>query len=248
MNYINKIVMITGAANGIGRAISEMYAEAGAIVILVDKDKEAGERTAAFYREQGYQAYFYEVDLRGIANITELFASVQSEYGKVDVLINNAGLSKFKPFLDLTEEDWDEVLHVNLRALVFAAQEFAKQNRGCSYGRIINIASTRAFMSEPHSEAYAASKGGIVAVTHALALSLAEENITVNCISPGWIQTTGYEELREQDHRQHPSRRVGKPADVARACLFLTEEQNDFINGENIILDGGMTKKMIYEE
>lgn len=248
MNYTNKIVMVTGAANGIGKAISEIYAKTGAIVILVDKDGEAGERTAAFYQEQGYQTYFYQVDLREVASITRLFASVQSEHGKIDVLINNAGLGKFKPFLELTEEDWDEVLHVNLRALVFASQQFAKQNRGCSYGRIINIASTRAFMSEPHSEAYAASKGGIVAVTHALALSLAEENITVNCISPGWIQATDYEELRMQDHEQHPSRRVGKPADVAHACLFLTDEQNDFINGENIILDGGMTKKMMYIE
>jgi hypothetical protein len=103
-------------------------------------------------------------------------------------------------------------------------------------------------MSEPNSEAYAASKGGIVSLTHALALSLSAENMTVNAISPGWIQNDNYGALTENDHKQHPSQRVGKPEDIARACLFLTDDKNDFINGQNIIVDGGMTKKMIYVE
>ena len=103
-------------------------------------------------------------------------------------------------------------------------------------------------MSEPGSEGYAASKGGIYSLTHALALSLAKQHITVNSISPGWIQTQEYELLRPEDHTQHPSGRVGKPEDIARMCLFLCQEENDFINGENITIDGGMTKKMIYIE
>ena len=102
-------------------------------------------------------------------------------------------------------------------------------------------------MSEPNSEAYAASKGGIVSLTHALALSLSGKGITVNAISPGWIENHHYEQLRPSDHVQHPSKRVGKPADIARTCLFLADEQNDFITGQNIVVDGGMTKKMIYE-
>ena len=103
-------------------------------------------------------------------------------------------------------------------------------------------------LSEPRSEGYAASKGGIYSLTHALALSLSEWNITVNSIAPGWIQTHDYAQLQPEDHSQHPSRRVGKPEDIARMCLFLCEENNDFINGENITIDGGMTKKMIYIE
>ncbi len=103
-------------------------------------------------------------------------------------------------------------------------------------------------MSEPGSEGYAASKGGIYSLTHALALSLAEWHITVNSISPGWIQTHDYEQLRVEDHSQHPSGRVGRPEDIARMCLFLCQDENDFINGENITIDGGMTKKMIYRE
>lgn len=110
------------------------------------------------------------------------------------------------------------------------------------------MASTRYLMSEPDSEAYAASKGGIVSLTHALAISLSKYNITVNCISPGWIDTGHYGELRPIDHEQHPSNRVGTPEDIARMCIYLCQPENNFINGQNIIIDGGMTKKMIYEE
>jgi NAD(P)-dependent dehydrogenase (short-subunit alcohol dehydrogenase family) len=115
-------------------------------------------------------------------------------------------------------------------------------------GRIINMASTRAIMSEPNSEAYAASKGGIVSITHSLAASLQPNGITVNCISPGWIQVDQNEELKETDHLQHWSNRVGKPEDIAKACIYLADLENNFINGQNIIIDGGMTRKMIYEE
>jgi hypothetical protein len=115
-------------------------------------------------------------------------------------------------------------------------------------GAIVNIASTRALMSEPHSEAYAASKGGIVAITHALAASLSNEHITVNAISPGWIETGDYSQLTDKDHNQHLSKRVGKPEDIAKGCLYLTSEENDFVTGINLIIDGGMTRKMIYEE
>ncbi|MNI76721.1 3-oxoacyl-[acyl-carrier-protein] reductase FabG [compost metagenome] len=114
-------------------------------------------------------------------------------------------------------------------------------------GSIINIASTRALMSEPNSEAYAASKGGIVSLSHALAVSLGQDHIRVNCISPGWIETGDYEGLRSIDHEQHPAGRVGKPADIVKACLYLTDPENDFVTGTEMIIDGGMTRKMIYE-
>jgi NAD(P)-dependent dehydrogenase (short-subunit alcohol dehydrogenase family) len=116
-----------------------------------------------------------------------------------------------------------------------------------SGGSIVNLASTRATMSEPHTEAYAATKGGIVALTHALSISLGDDNITVNAISPGWIETSDYDGLREIDHTQHPSNRVGTPADISRACMYLTNVENDFVTGANLVVDGGMTRKMIYE-
>jgi len=114
-------------------------------------------------------------------------------------------------------------------------------------GAIINIASTRAIMSEPNSEAYAASKGGIVALTHALAASFSKYQIMVNAILPGWIETGNYNELSNADHLQHFSQRVGKPSDIANACLFLANKENNFITGTQLVVDGGMTKKMIYE-
>jgi NAD(P)-dependent dehydrogenase (short-subunit alcohol dehydrogenase family) len=134
--------------------------------------------------------------------------------------------------------------HHHLRGLS-VLQGSRRENKTSGGGSIVNIASTRAFMSEPGSEAYAASKGGIVALTHALAASLAPDKIRVNCISPGWIETRDYESLREADHKQHFSGRVGKPNDIARACLYLAAPGNEFINGENIIIDGGMTRRMI---
>ena len=148
------------------------------------------------------------------------------------------------------EKDFDKILSINLRPAFITSRRLALHRQSLDtpnpYGRIINICSTRYLMSEPGSEGYAASKGGIYSLTHALALSLSEWHITVNSIAPGWIQNNNYDQLRPEDHAQHPSGRVGKPEDIARMCLFLCQEENDFINGENITIDGGMTKKMIY--
>ncbi len=191
--------------------------------------------------------HFIKTDVRKETDIKEAFEWIKARFGPVHILINNAGVSAFQPFLELSLDDWNNVLQTNLTSVFLASKEAVKQmqeTKGpCS---IVNISSTRADMSEPGSEAYAATKGGIKALTHAMALSLEETKITVNAIAPGWIHTTD-NELRKVDHQQHPSGRVGKPDDIARACLFLTESKNDFINGETIIIDGGMTKKMIYE-
>lgn len=248
MNYSDKIVLVTGGANGIGKAIGHEYLVLGATVIIADIDEERGKKLVVEYVQNAYKAIFYQIDLQDVPAIKEMFKFIINNHQKLDILINNAGKGIFKPMKDLTIEEWDTVLSLNLRAAFFTAQEFARYYQTNKYGRIINIASTRYLMSEPNSEAYAASKGGIVALTHALALSLSAENLTVNVISPGWIQNTNYELLTENDHKQHPSQRVGKPEDIARACLFLTDDKNDFVTGQNIIIDGGMTKKMIYVE
>lgn len=132
---------------------------------------------------------------------------------------------------------------------LFCSREAAKIMRANENGgSIVSLASTRAFMSEPDTEAYAASKGGIVALTHALARSLGPDQIMVNCLSPGWIETEAYEQLRSIDHAQHLSGRVGVPEDIAQSCLYLTNPANRFVTGINLTVDGGMTKKMMYEE
>ncbi|SET33543.1 hypothetical protein SAMN05660297_02066 [Natronincola peptidivorans] len=248
MRFEKKVVLVTGAANGIGKIIAAAYGKAGARVVMADIDEENGRNLEKQYQGLKYDARFYRINLANTIEITEMMDYIINHYGRLDILINNAGISKFKSLYDLTIDEWDEIINVNLRSHFVTAKEFAKHMKDIGGGKIINIASTRHLMSEPNAEAYAASKGGIVSLTHALAVSLSKDNIKVNAISPGWIETGDYKGLREVDHAQHPAQRVGKPEDIARACLFLTDDENDFINGENLVVDGGMTKKMIYEE
>ena len=250
--FENKIVVVTGGAQGIGKAIAQAFAARKATVYIADKKEEEGLATAKSFQREGYQVKFVKTDISEPTEINSLFSRVNKEANGLHLLINNAGISKlFESPLEMEAEEWDLVVNTNLRGAFLCAREAAKlmqQNRLRGGGRIINIASTRASMSEPGCEAYAAAKGGLVSLTHALALSLADFKITVNAISPGWIVTKDYEKLRAQDHSQHPSRRVGKAEDIARACLFLATPENDFVNGENLVIDGGMTRKMIYED
>lgn len=249
MGFSDKTVIITGAANGIDRGIALLYAEKGANVVVADIDAKAGTQTTALIKENGGEALFVHTDVRLESDIIRLMETAFQAYGRIDILINNAGIAIFKSPLDLTLTEWENVINTNLRSVFLGSREAAKyMKQNEDGGAIVNIASTRAIMSEPDSEAYAASKGGIVALTHALAASLSEYGITVNAISPGWIETGDYSKLRKIDHEQHLSGRVGKPDDIARACLYLTARENNFVTGINLVIDGGMTKKMIYEE
>ncbi|MFD1019856.1 SDR family NAD(P)-dependent oxidoreductase [Thalassobacillus hwangdonensis] len=241
-----KTAVVTGGANGIGKSIVHAFADIGYTVLIVDKDKEAGQKLSDDLRANGAEVIFQACDVGVVEEVQQLFHTVKETYESIDILVNNAGVSEFKNFWEAEACDWDKVIASNLSSMFYMTKEAAGMMKDKG-GSIINIASTRASMAEPHTEAYSASKGGIVALTHSLAMTLSEHYIRVNCISPGWIQTEEYESLRDVDHFQHPSKRVGKPEDIARACVFLSKEENDFINGENMVIDGGMTKKMIYE-
>lgn len=252
LSFTNKIAVITGAGQGIGRAIAQAVLKAGAKVWLVDCDAEAGAETCAELAVSG-PVEFVLTDIADADAVEALVQRVAAD-GGLDLLVNNAAVMVRKPIAELTPAEWQRVLDVNLTGPFLCSRAFAPLLRGRN-GSIVNIASTRALMSEPHTESYAASKGGLVALTHALALSLGPE-VRVNCISPGWIDVTALAkrsrrqpaQLSEQDHAQHPAGRVGKPEDIAGMVLYLASAEAGFITGENIVIDGGMTRKMIYAE
>ena len=233
-----KRVLITGGASGIGKHLVNGYAKQGYEVFAIDK------LPASFSLNN---IHFFQVDLQDETQIYNCFHIIREQYGEIHILINNGAISKFhKSIFELTSKEFDQVIQTNLRGSFLCCKEFISQHSVGSYGRIINIASTRFHQNEAGWEAYGASKGGLVSLTNSLCVSLSNTGITVNAISPGWIEVNEYDELSENDHKQHPSGRVGKPKDILNACLFLSDPSNDFVNGINLIVDGGMTKKMIY--
>ncbi|MBD2869181.1 SDR family NAD(P)-dependent oxidoreductase [Paenibacillus arenilitoris] len=246
--HTDKIALITGAGAGIGRALALAYAGQGALPVLADRNEEGLEETGRLLEQAGCDSLAIAADIGKPEQIEQLFRDLDAMLGRLDILVNNAGFGIWKSPYDLTVEEWDGVVNTNLRGAFLCSREAAKLMRAGGGGAIVNISSTRAVMSEPNSEAYAASKGGILSLTHALAVSLGPDRITVNAICPGWIETGDYGKLRPEDHAQHPARRVGRPEDIARACLYLTDPANDFVTGTHMTVDGGMTIKMIYDE
>jgi NAD(P)-dependent dehydrogenase (short-subunit alcohol dehydrogenase family) len=236
-------VVVTGAAQGIGKTIAARYAARGANVTIADINLATLEPTS-----QELKVYGVKTDVSSETEVNALVKLVLERYGKIDVLVNNAGFSDFKPLADQTLQEFMGVLSVNLVGAWLCARAAAPHLRA-SRGAIVNIASTRAIMSEPGGEAYAASKGGLVALTHALAVSLQPE-VRVNCVSPGWIETRapGTFTHSSQDQTQHLVGRVGTPEDIAATVMFLNSKDAGFITGQNVVVDGGMTKKMIYLE
>jgi hypothetical protein len=247
-----RTAVITGAGRGIGRCIAASFAKAGAAVYLGECDAAAGRDAEDLIRSQGGSAVWIPCDVACETDVDRLMAAASSV--GIDYLINNAGIARADTahiFSD-SARDFDRVLAVNLRGPFLCARAAIPHMRG-RMASIVNIASTRALMSEPRTEGYAAAKGGLVALTHALAVSLENSQITVNCISPGWIDTSAWQiggavpaELSEADHRQHPAGRVGVPADIAAACLWLCSGDARFITGANFVIDGGMTRRMHY--
>jgi len=246
-----KVALITGGAQGIGKATATRLLENGFAVAIVDVDREAGNETADELSPHG-TILFLPGDVADEAAARRAVKKVSAVWGRLDVLVNNTGISINKPIADLALKEWNRVLAVNLTAAFLFSKNSAPLLRK-NHGAIVNIASTRALMSEPNTEAYSATKGGILALTHALALSLGPE-VRVNCVSPGWIDVKEWRKrsrrekskLSAADHLQHPAGRVGRPEDIASLVSFLVSPEAGFITGANIVADGGMLRKMIY--
>ena len=223
--FTNKIVVITGGAAGIGKCIAEEFEKAGAVVCIIDKTP--GDHFVGDISDKA---------------VLETFASeVIAKYGHVDILVNNA-LPIMRGIDGCTYEEFQYALAVGVTAPFYLSKLFAPHMPASS--SIINISSSRDRMSQPQTESYTAAKGGIAALTHAMAVSLAGK-VRVNSISPGWIDTA-YTVYEGPDAYQQPVGRVGNPLDIANMVLFLASEKAGFITGENICIDGGQTKLMIY--
>jgi NAD(P)-dependent dehydrogenase (short-subunit alcohol dehydrogenase family) len=235
----DRAAIVTGAAHGIGRGVASHLAQCGWQVILADIDGAAASEAATEMGGAGVAC-----DVGNEADIERLVAVARARAGRIDAVVSNAGIGAFAPLAETTLERWNQVLATNLTATFLLAKAAAADLRA-SCGSIVAIASTRAHMSEPNTLAYSASKGGLVALTHALAMTLAP-NVRVNCVSPGWIATGKHGPLKASDHAQHPVGRVGRPGDVAGAVGYLLSPQAGFITGAELIVDGGMTRKMIY--
>jgi hypothetical protein len=255
MRFKDKIAIVTGGAQGIGMAVSLAFATEGAKVVIADIDEEAGEEHVDTIRKQGGRAIHIPADVASEDDVKRLVEQTIKKFHGIHILINNAGIGGRGTLFTRPMEEWDRVIAVNLRGPYMMAKYCAPELVKANPGIIINIASTRALMSEPNTEPYSASKGGLLALTHSLAVSLGP-NVRVNAISPGWIEVSQWRKNsqrsephhRPQDLSQHPVGRVGKPEDIAQACLYLASPEAGFITGTNLIIDGGMTVKMIYEE
>ena len=246
-SFAGKRCLITGGALGIGKCLVESFAAAGASVRFIDSDGAAREKTEKEFQQKGWDVSSMTGDAANPQDL-ERFARWAGS-GGADVLVNNACISRRGLLSGCSYEDFDYVLRLGVAAPYYLTMLLQKDFRPGAC--VVNISSSRAFQSQPDTESYTAAKGGISALTHAMAVSLAGK-VRVNCVSPGWIDTGAYHDPSYRpdysagDTDQHPSGRVGEPGDIARTVLFLCDPRNSFINGENITVDGGMTHQMIY--
>ena len=236
---MTRAAIVTGAGHGIGAAIARRLANDGWQVACADLDGEAVHELAA---EIGGAAV--QCDVGSETEVERLVAVSRARLGRIDAVVCNAGISKFEPMAETTLESWNRVLATNLTSTFLLAKAAAADLKA-AHGVLVTIASTRAHMSEPNTLAYSATKGGLVALTHALAMTMAPD-VRVNCVSPGWIDTGRHGALKPSDHAQHPVGRVGRPEDVAAAVAYFLSAEAGFVTGSELIVDGGMTRKMIY--
>ena len=247
MRLKDKVAIITGAASGIGKATAKLFAEHGAKVVVADIDKDGGSQTVTQIQNGGNEAIFVETDVTLKVNTEKMVAQTVETYGKLDILFNNAGIAMRLPVAELPEEDWHRCLDVNLTGVFLCAKAAipAMLKNGC--GSIINMSSIYGVVGADVRAAYVASKGGVTNLTRGMALDYAENNIRVNCICPGFVETplvAGVIKTPEEYQAladKHPMRRLGQPEEIAYGALYLASDESAFVTGIALPIDGGYT-------
>jgi NAD(P)-dependent dehydrogenase (short-subunit alcohol dehydrogenase family) len=242
-----RVAIVTGASRGLGQYFARALAKAGADLVLTSRDKT---RLASFESEMraiGRRAISLELDVRDRESIEKMVSAAESEFGHLDVLVNNAGCNVRKPALDITWDDWNLILDTNLRGSFFAAQSVARRMISRQYGRIINIGSVTSVSGYAGLAPYGASRGGIRQLTMSLADDWGKHGVTVNCLAPGWFRTEQNKALYENKEwveylvDRIPLKRPGQPHDLDGAIVFLASESSGYITGQTLLVDGGIS-------
>jgi len=246
MKLQNRVAIVTGAGRNIGEEVSKLLAEEGAHIAVVDIDKERGEKVAADIVAAGGKAKSFVCDVSSEADIVNLVGGVVTEFGKIDILVNNAAISDNKHIFEITKSDWDRVMAITLTApflmCKYVGKQMADQGKG---GAIVNVSSTSGYYGRNRALAYTAAKGGVVNMTRSLAIQLADHNIRVNSVVPNKIGSpVGKDDFDPTRPVVNLRNRPGIPIDLARAILFLVSDDADFIVGADLFVDGGCSTMM----
>ncbi|MDD3296213.1 MAG: 3-oxoacyl-[acyl-carrier-protein] reductase [Candidatus Omnitrophica bacterium] len=243
MNFEGKVVIVTGAAQGIGKQIALAFARKKAVIVALDLNEE-GLKNLRNEVSQHSQCEYYALDVTDAGQAGEVINKIIDKFSKIDILINNAGITKDNLVLRLSENDWDKVIAVNLRGAFICSKLCAKHMLKQRKGKIVNISSIIGIIGNPGQANYSASKAGLIGLTKTLAKELGSRNICVNAVAPGYIQTKMTDILPEKVKlemlKRIPLNRLGQPQDIAQAVLFLAGESSDYITGQVLVVDGGM--------
>ncbi len=254
MSFSEKVAIVTGGAEGIGRSVATAFAKEGARVAVADINKEQGTVTVDQIVKSGGKAIFVRTDVSDSSQVRNMVAETLQAFGRIDALCNNSGIVIYGDAAEMTEEDWDRVIGVNLKGTFLCSKYCIPEMLKVGGGSIVNIASVQALGSQARVAAYSASKGGIISLTHSIAVDFSAENIRVNAICPGTIDTPMVRRAAalEPDPdaairgwgKAHPIGRVGKPEEIAQAVLFLASEGASFITGAALVVDGGVMARL----